>query len=54
MDHALPRDNPCWQFQPIPHWLICFSYTIKGPFQQMYFAVLLAEVTVVEPTPAEL
>ena len=38
---------------PVPFWLISFSDTIKGPMRQMYFAVLLADGTVVVPKVAE-
>jgi hypothetical protein len=34
---------------PIPFWLVSFSGTIKGPMRQMYFVVLLPDVTVVVP-----
>jgi hypothetical protein len=32
---------------PLPHWLICFWDTTKGPLRQMYFVVLLQDGTVV-------
>ena len=35
--------------RPVPFWLVCFSDTVKGPLRQMFFVVLLAEGTVVEP-----
>jgi hypothetical protein len=38
---------------PLPHWLICFSDTTKGPLRQMFFVVLLPDGTVVEPRAAE-
>ena len=34
---------------PVPFWLVCFSDAIKGPLHQMFFVVLLADGTVVEP-----
>ena len=34
---------------PIPHWRFCFSDTIKGPIQRMFFAVLLPNGMVVKP-----
>jgi len=39
--------------RPIPHWLFCFSETIEGPIQRMYFVVLLPNGMVVEPKFAE-
>jgi hypothetical protein len=38
---------------PIPHWLFCFSDTIKGPIEQMFFVVLLPNGRVVRPKVAE-
>jgi hypothetical protein len=40
------------QFCPrrlVPLWLVCFSDAIKGSMRQMFFVVLLADGTVVEP-----
>jgi hypothetical protein len=34
---------------PIPFWLVCFSDTVMGPMRQMFFVVLLPDVTVVVP-----
>ena len=38
--------------RPIPHWLFCFSETIEGPIQRMYFVVLLHGM-IVEPKVSE-
>lgn len=38
---------------PIPYWLICFSDTTKGPLREIYYVVLLADGTVVQPRVAE-
>ena len=49
------RHNESQEFRtrPIPHWLFCFSETIEGPIQRMYFVVLLPNGMVVEPKFAE-
>src|SRR5271165_2482596 len=39
--------------RPIPHWLFCFSETIEGPIQRMYFVVLLPNGMAVEPKFAQ-
>jgi ribonucleotide reductase alpha subunit len=38
---------------PIAHWLFCFSDTIKGPIERIFFVVLLANGMVVQPKVAE-
>ena len=38
---------------PIPHWRFCFSDTIKGPIQRMFFAVLLPNGMIVKPKVSE-
>jgi hypothetical protein len=38
---------------PIPHWLFCFSDTIKGPIQRLFFVVLLPNGMIVKPKVAE-
>jgi hypothetical protein len=38
---------------PIPHWLFCFSDTLRGPMQRMLFVVLLPTGIVVQPKIAE-
>jgi hypothetical protein len=35
--------------KPIPFWLVCFSDTVEGPLRQLFFVVVLADGTVVEP-----
>jgi hypothetical protein len=37
---------------PVPFWLVCFSYTIRGPIKEMYYVVVLPDGTVVEPSVA--
>ena len=39
--------------RPVPHWLFCFSETIEGPIQRMYFVVLLPNGMAVEPKFAQ-
>jgi hypothetical protein len=39
--------------QPVPFWLVCFSDTVKGPWRQMFFVVLLPDGTVVVRTVAK-
>jgi hypothetical protein len=39
--------------RPVPHWLFCFSETIEGLIQRMYFVVLLPDGKVVEPKFAQ-
>ena|SRR5271165_2811878 len=39
--------------RPIPHWLFCFSDTIRGPIDRMFFVVLLPSGMVVQPKLAE-
>ena len=38
---------------PAAFWLSCFSDAIKEPLHQMFFVVLLADGTVVQPRVAE-
>ncbi len=38
---------------PIPHWLVCFSDTIKGPIQRLFFVVILPNGMIVKPKVAE-
>jgi hypothetical protein len=38
---------------PIRHWLFCFSDTVAGPIQRMFFVVLLPSGQVVEPKVTE-
>ena len=35
---------------PLQFWLVCFSDTVKGPLRQLFFAVVLPDGTVVEPS----
>jgi hypothetical protein len=35
--------------QPVPFWLVSFSDTVKGPFKQLWFVVVLPDGNVVEP-----
>ncbi len=39
--------------RPVPHWFFCFSETIEGPIQRMYFVVLLPNGMIVEPKVSE-
>jgi len=39
--------------RPIPHWLFCFTETVQGPIQRIFFVVVLPNGTVVEPRVAE-
>jgi hypothetical protein len=38
---------------PVPFWLVCFSDTVTGPLRQLWFAVVLPDGTVVEPSVAK-
>jgi hypothetical protein len=39
--------------RPIPHWLFCFTETVQGPIQRIFFVVVLPNGTVVKPRVAE-
>jgi hypothetical protein len=36
--------------KPLPYWLVCFADTVSGPNQHLFFAVVLPDDKIVQPS----
>jgi hypothetical protein len=39
--------------KPLPHWLVCFADTASGLIQHLFFALVLPDGRIIQPTVSE-